>query len=498
MTTTHTEVRNRLSNRRWRINNLYRITDERGKDIPFRMNVEQEDLYNNLWYFNVILKARQLGFSTFIQIFGLDMCLFNSNVEFGIIAQSLDDARAIFRNKIKYAYESLPDWLRAVREANTDSANEIRFSNGSGIKVGTSLRGGTNQILHVSEYGKIAAKYPEKANEIKTGAFNTVHAGQFIFVESTAEGAGGEFHSMCERAQQLQQQHSELTALDARFHFYPWYRKKSYRLPNAGVSTPSRLKTYFDRLESEGIALDDEQRAWYVKKDAQQGDDMKREFPSTAKEPFEVAVEGAYYAREMARVRKESRITRIPVETSIPVNTFWDLGRNDNNAIWMHQMVGKENRFVGFYQNSGESLPHYVKWLQEWLPDGCLWGIHHLPHDATVTELTQVQNKTREQVLNDLGLKQTKIVSRIADLNTGIELTRGSIASAWFDEEACSEGIKCLDNYRKDWNEQLAVWRNRPRESVFNHGADAFRQYAQGFEVSKWGKKAKVNTDWVL
>lgn len=498
---TYQAIKAKLGDRYWRLNNLYRIIDERGQDVPFRLNDEQQQMYREMWYFNCILKARQLGFSTFIQLFGLDMCLFNSNTEFGIIAQSLDDAKAIFRNKIKFAYDKLPDWFKEARTASTDSANEIRFNNGSGIRVGTSLRGGTLQILHVSEYGKIAARYPEKAKEIKTGAFNTVHAGQFLFVESTAEGQGGEFHALCQRAEKLKQQGTELTPLDAKFHFYPWWMKRSYRLPDVGGFIDQRLKSYFERLEGQGIALDAEQRAWYAKKSEQMGDDMKREFPSTPAEPFEVAIEGAYYAKEMARVRKESRICRIPVETSVPVDTFWDLGRNDLNSIWLHQQVGKENRFIGFYQNSGESLGHYVKWLKDWLPDGCSWGEHYLPHDAAVKDLSQLQNKSREQVIQDLGLRATRIVPRVPEIGTGIQQTRDAFASCWFDAEACAEGIICLDNYRKEWNEQLATWRDYPRHDQHSNGADAFRQFGQGYSrTSKWGNEGVdiPEEDWVL
>lgn len=497
---TRTALKSRLSNKLWRLNNLYRITDEKGQEVPFRLNDEQRDYYENRHYLNCVLKARQLGFSTFIQIDGLDDCLFNSNVEFGVIAQSLDDARAIFRNKIKFAYDRLPESLRAAITATTDSANEIRFSNGSGIRVGTSLRGGTFQRLHVSELGKIAAKYPEKAKEIKTGALNTVHAGQLIDIESTAEGQGGEFHELCRLAEALQQQGTELTPLDPRFHFYPWWRKSSYRLEDHGVSIPQRLKTYFERLEADhGIVLDAGQKAWYVKKEAQQGDDMKREFPSTPKEPFEVAVEGAYYAREMARVRREGRICRLPIETGVPVSTFWDLGRNDLNSIWLHQQIAKEDRWIGFYQNSGESLAHYVGWLQDWKPGGVVWGRHYLPHDAGVTDLSRTDNKTREEVIKDLGLKDTVVVPRIQDIQTGIELTRGVFATSWFDEEACAEGIACLDNYRKEWNEQLGTWRNHPRHDKYSNGADAFRQRAQGYQPFRPAPKMpKQDLRWVV
>ena len=492
------ELKSRLSNKLWRLNNLYRIIDETGEAVTLKLNEEQLDYYLNRWHFNCCLKARQLGFSTIIQIDGLDECLFNSNVEFGIIAQSLDDARSIFRNKIKFAYDSLPAALKQEITSTTDSANEIRFSNGSGIRVGTSLRGGTFQRLHVSEYGKIAARYPDKAREIKTGALNTVHAGQLIDIESTAEGAGGEFHDLCKRAEALEQQGTKLTVLDPKFHFYPWWRKESYRLEE-DVYIPNDLQRYFSRLEELDIRLSPSQKAWYAKKAEQMGDDMKREFPSTPGEPFEVAVEGAYYSRQMAQARKDGRLTRLPIETGVPINTFWDLGRNDLNSIWLHQSVGKENRFIGFYQNSGEGLGHYVNWLKDWRPEGCSWGEHYLPHDVEVTDLSQLENKSRKQVLQDLGLKPIRVVKRIPELQTGIQQTRDALASCWFDIEKCAEGITCLDKYRKDWNEQLGIWRDYPRHDVYSHGADAFRQFGQGWKMIKVNTSLKKqDTSWVV
>ena len=77
----------------WRLNNLYWITDKEGRRTKFRMNWAQEALFNDMHYLNVILKARQLGFTTFIQIFMLDQCLFNSNIRAGTIAHRLDDAQ---------------------------------------------------------------------------------------------------------------------------------------------------------------------------------------------------------------------------------------------------------------------------------------------------------------------------------------------------------------------------------------------------------------------
>ncbi|NEU36364.1 DNA packaging protein, partial [bacterium LRH843] len=76
-------------------------------------------------------------------------------------------------------------------------------------------------------------------------------------------------------------------------------------------------------LADRGIALSPGQRAWYARKAEQQRDRMMREFPATPDEAFAASIEGAYFGREMARVRAEGRITTVPHEPGLPVNTFW-------------------------------------------------------------------------------------------------------------------------------------------------------------------------------
>ena len=98
---------------KWRINNLYYIVDKQGRKIKFNLNWAQESLYDNMWYCNVILKARQLGISTFVCLLFLDRCLFNSNQSAGIIAHTLEDAQQLFR-RVKFAYDSLPDQLKSI------------------------------------------------------------------------------------------------------------------------------------------------------------------------------------------------------------------------------------------------------------------------------------------------------------------------------------------------------------------------------------------------
>ena len=190
-----------FSDWRWRLSNLYWIIDKEGRRQKFEMNWAQEALFNQMHYMNVILKARQLGFTTFIQIFMLDAAVFNSDIRAGTIAHTLGDAQTIFRDKVKFPYDLLPDGIKSHVPILHDNATELMLGNNSSIRVGTSLRSGTLQYLHVSEYGKLCAKFPEKAREVRTGALNTVQAGQVVFIESTAEGQEGHFFEVCQTAQ---------------------------------------------------------------------------------------------------------------------------------------------------------------------------------------------------------------------------------------------------------------------------------------------------------
>ncbi|HEX7642989.1 MAG TPA: PBSX family phage terminase large subunit [Burkholderiaceae bacterium] len=188
--------------------------------------------------------------------------------------------------------------------------------------------------------------------------------------------------------------------------------------------------------------------------------------------------EGDYYKHQMAAVRAEKRICRIP-RLDLPANTFWDIGNSDGCAVWIHQQVGMEDRFIGYYEDRGQTLGHYVRQLKA-LPLN--WNKHFLPHDAAHKRLSDT-NKSTEQMLNDLGLVNTVIVPVISDLNRGIQMTRNHFPSAYFDEEACREGIKRLENYRKKFSTSENRWMDEPNKANgCSEAADAFRQWAQAKE----------------
>src|SRR5258707_8501785 len=114
----------------------------------------------------------------------LDACVFKDDVRAGPIAHTLPDARVIFRDKVRFPYDHLPDMIKRMAPARADNACELLLGNNSSIRVGVSLRSGTLQYLHISEYGKICAKFPQKAREVRSGALNTLDSNGMVFVES--------------------------------------------------------------------------------------------------------------------------------------------------------------------------------------------------------------------------------------------------------------------------------------------------------------------------
>ena len=281
-----------MQNRRWRLNHLYRVIDKNGRNVPFRLNWAQSELLDGLHNMNCILKARQLGFSTFISLYALDTALFNSHVHCGTIAHSLDAARVFLKDKIRFAYDQLPEVLRAARPIARDSADEIIFDNGSTIRVGVSMRSATLNVLHISELGAIAARFPERSREIRTGALNTLAAGQTVFLECTAAGQEGDFYDICEAAQSKQRLGTKLTPLEWRF-FFAVVASARIRNRSDRVAISADYERYFDRLEAtEGIVLSPRKRAWYALKAGTQLADM-REISQHTRGGFRDLVEGA-------------------------------------------------------------------------------------------------------------------------------------------------------------------------------------------------------------
>lgn len=465
-----------LTEQLWRLNNLYTIIDKQGRSVPFRMNSAQDRFYREMWYRNSILKSRQHGFSTLIALYALDTCLFWPNTAAGFIAHGLEEAKKIFATKIDYPWQQLPEGLRNRVGSTTDSKTELAFGNNSSISVGTSMRSGTVQVLHVSEFGKIAATRPDKAREVITGAFEAVPQDGVIFVESTAEGNEGAFYDLDQNARKLTR---ALTPMDFKAHFYPWFEDPQNTL-DADIVIDEQYNQYFAKLEELGICLSEGQKHWYVVKARTLQEEMQREHPSTAEEAFAAAIEGAWFSRQMARMRRDGRLGKVPYNASLPVHTFWDLGYNDQMSIWFHQRMGSQNHLIDYYEDHLQPPEHYADILRN---KPYTYMMHYCPHDVTSTHWSV--GKPGDQVLMELGVRPITKVARPknkAEVLGGINATREFLDSCWIDEEKCAKGIKGLDNYRMEWDEKAAAFRDTPLHNWASHPADSLRTGATAFE----------------
>lgn len=483
-------LKQHLSDHKWRLNNLYFIRDNKGNKVQFRLNEAQTYMIDNLWYMNIIVKARKLGMTTFFVMFYLDQVLWSNNKMAGIIAHREEDMKRIFRNMILFAFNNLHPWLKdLIGEPLVNTSNELVFKNGGNIFTSLSTRGGTPNFLHISEYGYVCAHDPAKADEILHGAINSVAAGQMVSIESTAEGRDGHFYRLLMDAENKRKSGQRLTELDFKSFFFPWWMDPQYCLKdNVPVLINTEMQQYFAILENiHKIKLSKGQKSWYIKKRETVGDGIFEQYPSFIEEAFQKIIKGSYFTNEMSKVYEQNRIGFFPADERVEVNIAWDLGMNDANILTFYQELGEEIRFVDFYRNSGYGLEHYVDVIRE---KKYRIGKNVLPHDVAVRDLST--GLSREQFLWDLGLKNIYVMPKIG-LMEGIERTRRLFTRFRFHEEKCKPLIDALHNYHREFNKKLGIEMDTPRHDENSHVADSVRMLAINYTEQVFNPYGEVD-----
>ena len=467
---------------------MYYILNEQGERILFEMKNRPvlELLYFALWWLNLIPKSRQHGITTLIAMFILDACLFNSNVRAGIIAHKLLDAKKIFREKIKYAYDNLPEDLKTARALIKDDAQELVFSNNSSIYVGTSMRSGTLQYLHVSEYGWICTHAPIKAAEIKAGAMETIHDKGMIFMESTAEGPMGDFPEMCKEAEKVQLSGRELGPMDYKLHFFAWHQKPSNVTDPQFVEITPEQHKYYDKLEKvfdKPFTL--KQRAWHVAKKKILKHLIYKEHPSTLEEAFIASVEGAYYAAEMAQMREDGRICRVKAVKDYPVHTVCDLGLGGHMPWIFFQRIGLEVHLVNCFALADKSdirggAIFYREMLDKMRDKyGYIYGKHFAPFDMVKGEIGTGQTIYETFKRNGIEFEKLEQEHYVLD---GIERMTNMFWKLWIDSELCQPLITAWSSYHREWIEKLQKYHEIPHPDKSSHFADAGRYLSKVIE----------------
>ena len=192
---------------------------------------------------------------------------------------------------------------------------------------------------------------------------------------------------------------------------------------------------------------------------------------------FEAAILGAYYGQEMRRITDLDRITDIEYDDMFPCHTAWDLGFNDSTSIWWFQVVHGEIRVLDHHSSNGQAIPFYTGLLKQKEEEfGYRYGIHWLPHDARAKTLASGGKSIIEQISTKIDIKQLKIVPNLS-LQDGIQATRLALNRTWFHNR-CEEGIECLRQYQREWDDDKKVFRDRPKHDWTSHSSDAMRYLA--------------------
>lgn len=366
-----------------------------------------------------------------------------NNSRFAYIAPTYKQAKNIAWDLLKFYARPIPGV-----EFNEVELT-VRYPNGSRL----TLYGADNpdSLRGIGLWGVVFDEYSQQPSNIFTEIIRPAlsdHSGYAIWI-GTPKGKN-DFYDLYEEARTGQNSRGEDISED-------WYAKllkasESGIIPQAELNDARRTMTE---------------------------DEYEQEFECS----FEAAIKGAYYSQELAKARTQSRITTVPYDARLPVQTFWDLGVGDATAILFMQQPGKQWHLIDFYEASGEGLAHYAKVLTE---RGYTYGRHVAPHDIDVRELGTGQS--RLEIARGLGIK-FEIAPKLS-IEDGINAARLRFSTLWIDAAKCARFLHCISLYHKEWDDKRGTFRNTPYHDFTSHAADALRYWA----VSKDGSTSGSTT----
>lgn len=451
---------NLLASKSWRMNHLYKIIDKSGNSIPFKLNHIQQNVLDNLHTRNLILKCRQVGMSTFSVLYLLDEALYTKNLACGIVSYSREHVEHIFKRIIGHALDNLNGKGGILSGVLNRSAREITFSNGSFLRVDTTLRGAAYQLVLVSEFGKTCARNPMKAEEVVTGTLETVSDTGRIIIESTGEGNSGYYADMVNQASQ--RGNDDLNALEYKLFFFPWFIEDKYRMQK-DIEYPVELTDYFNKLESDlSITIDKKQRNWYAAKKGILGDKTAQEFPSTISEAFITSSDAYYFQVDIQEAYKSNRMLSVsPFDPLEPLYLAMDIGATDLTVMVFFQVIHGEIRIVDHYADNNKSVPFYCRFLQQ--DKKYLYHTIFLPHDAARKDGIIVENTYKREFTKLFSHTETRIsVLKRTDKNVNISNAKIKLERCVFYLNKTRDLIEHLQKYRKKWSEQYGKYLDEP------------------------------------
>lgn len=455
----------------WRLNHLYKIRNKKGNLVQFKLNRAQAHFNLNKWTRNLILKSRQLGFTTYESIDSLDDVLFTPNMDALMIAHNLEAGESIFTKKIAFAWERFPEELKRLYGIDNKTSKTLKFDFGtkgfSSLAVDTSGRSGTYQRVHITELAEISKKYPKKVPDIIEGTIPAIPTTGRIDVESTSQGASGEFYEMFMEAWGREPKNP----LEYKAHFYNWTwdddeLNEIVPILFNEMSQGEKFKIYAERLN-----LNEKQITYYYLKWLslnKNWNSLKREYPTTPQEAFDAVSEGTYFGEIIGVMEQNGQIGVHPFQRALKVHTVWDLGVGKNMAVGFYQRDTSINRVrkIDYIEGEGsEGLPEIAAKV---LNKPYVYGRHFAPHDIKATDIGS--GKTRLETARSLGINFTVIEDHTVE-------DRINATTVWLDRldvdaEKNKKWLRAMKSYEREWDEKRGMYKDDPLHNWASHGAD--------------------------
>lgn len=252
--------------------------------------------------------------------------------------------------------------------------------------------------------------------------------------------------------------------------------------------------TINDTKREDGSPIVDKSTLDGLQKSGWSDDKIEQEFYCS----FEAANRGAYFSRQLKAATQDARIKDFPIDTSLPIYTYWDLGYRDATSIWIAQHYRDEIRLIAYYENNNEALSHYINWLKDFRDrHNVTFGKHFGPHDVENKSLGT--GKSTKELAFELGFRFEPRIKRIEQKQAAIEMARNVFSRCYFHKTNTKRGLDCLREYHKQYNESMGTFSDRPVHNWASHGADAFMTLAQAVKERPIGvSNARIQTDHIL
>jgi len=211
---------------------------------------------------------------------------------------------------------------------------------------------------------------------------------------------------------------------------------------------------------------------------------------------YRTIAEGAYFAGDLTKAREDGRVGRVEADPLMTIRAVWDIGgtgaKADACAIWICQFVGKEIRWLDYYEKSGQPLSAHVNWLRE---NGYEKALCVLPHDGASND--KVYDVSYESALRQAGFSVVVVPNQGKGAAIQrVETARRLFHNMWFDENRCAPGLRAVGWYHPKSDEARGIDLG-PEHDWSSHGADAFGlgciHHQSVADATDWNKPVRRN-----